>query len=147
MVGAPGRGVKLAVTASVVGSHVILGDMCGVCLKRPEIPDERYGRCEQCAKAGRNAFRFRLFPARGGAGLAVKAGELSPHALRQKWRAPLAAYKGHLSTRAQLGLHELEMITAKDRVESLRIAPDLAGRDDEVMAALREAAERTDSAW
>jgi hypothetical protein len=121
--------------------------MCRVCLKRPEIPDERYGRCELCAKAGRNAFRFRLFPARGGAGLAVKAGELSPHALRQKWRAPLAAYKGHLSTRTQLGLHELEMITAKDRVESLRIAPDLAGRDTEVMAALREAAERTDSAW
>lgn len=121
--------------------------MCRVCLKRPEIPDERYGRCEQCAKAGRNAFRFRLFPARGGAGLVVKAGELSPHALRQKWRAPLAAYKGHLSTRSQLGLHELEMITAKERVESLRIAPDLAGRDDEVMAALRDAAERTDSAW
>jgi hypothetical protein len=67
--------------------------------------------------------------------------------LRQKWRAPLAAYQGHLSTRAQLGLHELEMITAKDRVESLRIAPDLAGRDTEVMAALRDAAERTDSAW
>jgi hypothetical protein len=121
--------------------------VCRVCLKRPEIPDERYGRCEQCAKGGRNAFRFRLFPARGGVGLAVKAGELSPHALRQKWRGPLAAYKGHLSTRAQLGLHELEMITAKDRVESLRIAPDLAGRDTEVMAALREAAERTDSAW
>ena len=118
-----------------------------MCLKRPEIPDERYGRCEQCAKAGRNAFRFRLFPARGGTGLAVKAGELSPHAFRQKWRAPLAAYKGHLSTRTQLGLHELEMITAKDRVESLRIAPDRAGRDDEVLAALHEAAERTDSAW
>ena len=39
------------------------------------------------------------------------------------------------------------MITAKERVESLRVAPDLAGRDVEVMAALREAAERTDSAW
>jgi hypothetical protein len=80
-------------------------------------------------------------------GLTVKAGELSPHALRQKWREPLAAYKGQVSTRAHLGLHELEMITAKERVESLRIAPDLAGRETEVMAALHEAAERTDSAW
>jgi len=44
-------------------------------MKRPEIPDERYGRCELCARAGRNAFRFRLFPARGGAGFTVKAGE------------------------------------------------------------------------
>jgi hypothetical protein len=79
--------------------------------------------------------------------LTVKAGELSPHALRQKWRAPLAAYRGHVSTRAQLGLHELEMVTAKERVESLRVAPDLAGRDADVMAALLEAAERTDAAW
>lgn len=121
--------------------------MCRVCMKRPEIPDERYGRCEQCVKSGRNAFRFRLFPVRTGTGLTVKAGELSPHALRQKWRAPLSAYKGHVSTRAQLGLHELEMVTAKERVESLRVAPDLAGRDADVMAALLEAAERTDSSW
>jgi hypothetical protein len=121
--------------------------MCRVCMKRPEIPDERYGRCEQCAKAGRNAFRFRLFPARGGAGFTVKAGELSPHALRQKWRTPLGAYNGHLATKTNLGLHELEMITAKERIESLRIAPDLAGHDAEVLAALLAAAERTDSAW
>ena len=118
-----------------------------MCQKRPEIPDERYGRCEQCLKAGRNAFRFRLFPGRGGVGLAVKAGELSPHALRQKWREPLAAFKGQLATRPHLGLHELEMVTAKERVESLRVAPDLAGHDAEVMAALQAAAERTDSAW
>jgi len=116
-------------------------------MKRPEIPDERYGRCEQCAKAGRNAFRFRLFPVRGGSGYSVKAGELSPHALRQKWRAPLAAYKGHLTSKANLGLHELEMVTAKERVESLRVAPDLAGHDVAVLATLHEAAERTDSAW
>ena len=115
-------------------------------MKRPEIPEERYGRCEQCAKAGRNAFRFRLFPARTG-GYSVKAGELSPHALRQRWRAPLGAYGGHLTTKTNLGLHELEMVTAKDRVESLRIAPDLAGHDAEVLAALRGAAERTDTAW
>src|SRR5438309_291629 len=31
--------------------------MCRVCLKRPEIPEERYGRCEACAKAGRIATR------------------------------------------------------------------------------------------
>jgi hypothetical protein len=115
-------------------------------MKRPEIPEERYGRCEQCAKAGRNAFRFRLFPARSG-GFTVKAGELSPHALRQRWRAPLAAYGGHLTTRTNLGLHELEMVTAKERVESLRVAPDLAGHDAEVLAALHDAAERTDTAW
>jgi hypothetical protein len=121
--------------------------MCRVCMKRPEIPDERYGRCEQCAKAGRNAFRFRLFPARGGAGFTVKAGELSPHALRQKWRTPLGAYNGHLTTKTSLGLHELEMVTAKERVESLRVAPDLAGHDTEVLAALHAAAERTDTAW
>lgn len=121
--------------------------VCRVCLKRPEIPEERYGRCEQCAKAGRIAFRFRLFPARGGAGLAVKAGELSPRALRQKWREPLLAYRGQPSTRAHLGLHELEMVTAKERIESLRIAPDLAGHDDDVVAALRAAAERTDASW
>lgn len=115
-------------------------------MKRPEIPEERYGRCEQCAKAGRNAFRFRLFPARGG-GYTVKAGELSPHALRQRWRAPLAAYGGHLTTKTNLGLHELEMVTAKERVESLRVAPDLAGHDTEVLGALHDAAERTDTAW
>ena len=91
--------------------------VCRVCLKRPEIPDERYGRCEQCVKAGRIAFRFRLFPARGGAGYTVKAGELSPRALRQKWREPLLAFKGQPSTRAHLGLHELEMVTAKERIE------------------------------
>ena len=39
------------------------------------------------------------------------------------------------------------MVTAKDRVESLRIAPDLAGHDAEVLAALHGAAERTDTAW
>ena len=121
--------------------------MCRVCNKRPEIPEERYGRCEQCAKAGRNAFRFRLFPARAGSGYTVKAGELSPHALRQKWRAPLEAYKGHLTTKSNLGLHELEMVTAKERVESLRVAPDLAGHDADVVTALLAAAERTDTAW
>jgi hypothetical protein len=39
------------------------------------------------------------------------------------------------------------MVTAKERVESLRVAADLAGHDAEVLAALLAAAERTDSAW
>lgn len=118
-----------------------------MCLKRPEIPDERYGRCESCAKNGRVAFRFRLAPGRGGSALVVRAGELSPHALRQKWREPLGAYTGHPAARLHLGLHELEMVTARDRLESLRIAQDLAARADEAVAALRAAAERSDAAW
>lgn len=121
--------------------------MCRVCRKRPEIPDERYGRCESCAKNGRIAFRFRLGPSRNGEGLVVRAGELSPRALRQKWREPLAAYSGSAAAKAHLGLHELELVTARDRLESVRVAPDLAPRAAEAVAALREAAERTDAAW
>lgn len=121
--------------------------MCRVCLKRPEIPDERYGRCEVCAKAGRIAFRFRLASARGGDGLTVKAGELSPRALRQRWRDQLAAYGGKPSVKQQLGLHEVEMVTGKERLETLRLSPDLAERGDAAVAALRSAAERTDASW
>ena len=119
--------------------------MCRVCLKRPEIPDERYGRCEQCAKSGRIAFRLRLGPGRAG-GYTVKAGELSPHAL-QKWRVPLQSFSGKPSVRQHLGIHEVEMVTAKDRVESVRIAPDLGGHEAEVTAALRDAAERSGASW
>jgi hypothetical protein len=118
-----------------------------VCLKRPEIPDERYGRCESCAKNGRIAFRFRLAPGRGSGPLVVRAGELSPRALRQKWREPIAAYAAPPASRSHLGLHELELVTARDRLESIRVAPDLAGRADEAMAALRAASERTEAAW
>jgi hypothetical protein len=121
--------------------------MCRVCLKRPEIPDERYGRCESCAKNGRIAFRFRLGPGRSGEGLVVRAGELSPRALRQRWREPLAAYSGHPAAKAQLGLHDMELVTARDKLESIRVAPDLGARADEAVAALRAAAERTDAAW
>ena len=120
--------------------------MCRVCLKRPEIPDERYGRCEQCAKSGRVALRFRLGPGRP-TGYAVKAGEISPHALRQKWRQPLLCFAGRPTVRQYLGLHEIELVTAKDRLESVRIAPDLGGHETEVTAALRDAAERSDSSW
>jgi hypothetical protein len=121
--------------------------VCRVCLKRPEIPDERYGRCEGCAKNGRIALRFRLGPRRDGTGLVVRAGELSPRALRQKWREPLAAFTGHPAAKQHLGLHELEMVTARDRLESIRLAPDLSPRDQEALAALRAAAERSDAAW
>jgi hypothetical protein len=121
--------------------------MCRVCMKRPEIPDERYGRCESCAKNGRVAFRFRLGPGRSGDGLVVRAGELSPRALRQKWREPLAAFKGQAAAKAHLGLHEMELVTARERLESIRVAQDLAGRAEEAVAALRLAAERTDGAW
>ncbi len=121
--------------------------MCRVCLKRPEIPDERHGRCEQCAKAGRVAYRLRLGPARGGAGLSVKAGELAPRLLRSRFREQLEKYSGQPAVKTHLGLHEVELVAAKDRLESLRIAGDLKERGAEVVAAMRGAAERTDAAW
>ena len=124
----------------------ILAAMCRVCLKRPEIPEERYGRCEQCAKAGRIALRFRLASDRSGA-YTVKAGELSPRGLRQKWRDPVLRFAGKPSVRQHLGLHEVDVVTARDRVETVRIAPDLAGHEDAVVSALREAVDRTDAAW
>jgi hypothetical protein len=116
-------------------------------LKRPEIPDERHGRCEQCAKAGRVAYRLRLGPARGGAGLAVKAGELAPRLLRQRFREQLEGYRGTPGVKPHLGLHEVELVAAKERLESLRIAGDLKDRSADAVAALRPAAERTDAAW
>jgi hypothetical protein len=125
---------------------IILTRMCRVCLKRPEIHDERYGRCEVCVKSGRLALRFRLGRGRSG-GLAVKAGELSPRALRQKWRDPLLAFAGHPSVRPQLGLHEVDLMATKDRLDGIRIAGDLAGKEDLVIAALRAAADRTDASW
>jgi len=121
--------------------------MCRVCLKRPEIPDERYGRCEACAKAGRVPLRFRLGPGRGGPGLAVRAGELSPRAMRSKLHEQLDKYAGQPSMKPHLGLHEVELILAKDRLETVRVAPDLKDRGADVVAALRAAAERTEAAW
>jgi hypothetical protein len=121
--------------------------MCRVCLKRPEVPDERYGRCEVCAKSGRIAFRFRLGPSRLPPGLAVKAGELSPRALRQRWLQPLSSFVGNVSAKPHLGVHEVELLTAKDRLEGVRVAADLATRGQDVLAALRGAAARTDASW
>jgi hypothetical protein len=116
-------------------------------MKRPEIPDERYGRCESCAKAGRIPVRFRLGPARGGSGLAVRAGELSPRALRSKLHDQLGKYGGQPSVKTHLGLHEVELILAKDRLETVRVAPDLKDHTADAMDALRAAAERTEAAW
>jgi hypothetical protein len=121
--------------------------MCRVCLKRPEIPDERYGRCELCAKAGRIAFRFRLAPGRAGDVYTIKAGELSPRALRNRWREPLQAFTGRLAVRPELGLHEVELVTSRDHLHSVRVASDLGGKDAEVLTALRRAADRTDASW
>ena len=120
--------------------------MCRVCLKRPEVADERYGRCEVCAKSGRIAYRFRLGPGRTG-GWTVRAGELSPRALRQKLHEQLAAFGGRPSVKAHLGLHDVELVTAKDRLESVRVAPALADHGDAVVGALRSAAERTEATW
>jgi hypothetical protein len=121
--------------------------MCRVCHKRPEIPDERNGRCEACVKAGRLALRFRLGPGAGGAGLRVKAGEIAPRLLKQKWAASLTAYSGQLMTRPHLGLHEMEMVVAKDHLETVRVAADLTGHEAEALQALRLAAERSDASW
>jgi hypothetical protein len=121
--------------------------MCRVCHKRPEIPDERNGRCEACVKAGRLALRFRLGPAAGGAGLRVKAGEIAPRALKQKWAGQLKAYAGQPLMRPHLGLHEIEMVVAKDHLETIRVAGDLAGHEVAAVQALREAAERSDASW
>ena len=120
--------------------------MCRVCNKRPEVPGERYGRCEACAKAGRIAYRLRL-GVRPAGGLVVRAGELSPRALRQKLHTQLAGFTGHPSTRPHLTLHDVEVVLARDRLESIRVAPGLAGRNADVLAALSAAAERTDAAW
>ena len=128
------------------GSALSWRAMCRVCHKRPEIPDERYGRCEPCAKAGRIAYRFRL-ASRPGGGIAVKAGELSPRALREKWRTQLQAYAATPASKGHLGLHEAEMIVAKEKLESIRVAPDLAAQAETVVTALRDAAERTETAW
>ena len=91
--------------------------------------------------------RFRLGPARGGAGLTVRAGELSPRAMRSKVHDQLAKFGGQLSVKTHLGLHEVELILAKDRLETVRVAPDLKERTADTMDALRAASERTEAAW
>ncbi len=121
--------------------------MCRVCLKRPEIPDERYGRCEACAKNQRIALRFRVGPGRDGKGIHVKAGELSPKALHDKWLTQLGQYTNQPQVKPHLGLHEIEMVVAKEKLESIRVAPNLADHGPAVVAALQEAAARSEASW
>ena len=121
--------------------------MCRVCQKRPEITDEPHGRCEACVTAGRMVLRFRLAPGPGGIGLRVKAGETSPRALRQKWLTQLRAYAAEPATRPHLGLHEVEMVVARDKLETVRVARDLSPQAAVALQALRDAAERTDASW
>ena len=119
--------------------------MCRVCLKRPEIPDERYGRCEACAKAGRIPIRLqiRTLPAPW----RVRAGELSPRALKDRAGAALAAFPGRPAAKAHLVHNECELILVGSRVEQIRAAPALAKAPDQLLAALREAATRSDASW
>ncbi len=119
--------------------------MCRVCLKRPEIPEERYGRCEACAKAQRIPYRFQIRtlpePWR------VRAGELSPRALRDKAGAALAQFTGHPSPKPHLVHNQCELILVGTRLEQVRVAPALAKFPDRLMTALREAAARSDASW
>jgi len=120
--------------------------MCRVCQKRPEIPDERHGRCEQCARAGRIAYRFRLGPGRDGH-LVVRAGELSPRALRQRLAQQLGAYEGQPAVKGHLGLHDVEVLVTKDRLEAVRVSSALRDQAADCVTALRTAAQRTEAAW
>ncbi|HUY96014.1 MAG TPA: hypothetical protein VMW47_00015 [Verrucomicrobiae bacterium] len=119
--------------------------MCRVCLKRPEIPEERYGRCEACAKAGRVPVRLQIRtlpePWR------VRAGELSPRALRERAGAGLAAFSGQPSPKGHLVHNQCELILVGSRVEQIRAAPGLARFPEQLLAALREAAGRSDASW
>ena len=72
---------------------------------------------------------------------------MSPRALHDKLRAPLAAWSGQPAVRPHLGLHELEVIVAKDRLETVRVSRDLGDRAAAAADALRAAAERTEAAW
>lgn len=93
------------------------------------------------------ALRFRAAAYKDGSGFVIKAGELSPHALNQRWRTQLESYSGSVAAKPHLELHEIEMVVAKDRLETVRVAPDLAARGAEVLAALRDAAQRSDVSW
>lgn len=119
--------------------------MCRVCQRHPEIPGEPHGRCESCARAGRRAYRFRLRPE--GAGLAVAAGEMSPRALKQALGEQLAAYEGQPSARPHLLGTSCDLVVAGKRLETVWISPALASRREQVLAALRSGARRTEAAW
>lgn len=122
-------------------------DLCRVCLKRPEIPDESHGRCDVCVGAHRQAFKFRLGLDPTGHSLMVKSGELSPRALKQKWHGPLAAFAGKPSAKSHLGLHEIEMIVTKDKIDTIRMSADLENRSEDILPLLRAASDRADASW
>ena len=42
---------------------------------------------------------------------------------------------------------QVEMIVAKDHLETIRVAPEFAAQAAAVVQALRDAAERTDASW
>lgn len=119
--------------------------MCRVCLRRPEVPGEPFGRCEACTKAGRRVYQFRLRLA--AEGFAVAAGELSPRALREHAGAALRDYSGRPAGKPHLGANNCELVLAGKRLESIRVAPALVPQGQLVVEALRRAGERTDPAW
>jgi len=67
--------------------------------------------------------------------------------MREKLRVPLSTFAGHPSQKGHLGLHEIEVVLAKERLETVRVSADLAERAEDVLAALKLAAERTEAAW
>ncbi len=119
--------------------------MCRVCQRRPEVPGEPHGRCDACARAGRRAYLFRLRPT--SIGLQIVAGELSPRALHQALVGELEQFHGEPSTRPHLLGTSCDLVVAGKRLETIRVSPGLASRKDQVVAALRAGALRTDAAW
>lgn len=119
--------------------------MCKVCQRRPEVAGDPYGRCESCAKAGRRAYQFRLRSV--GSELQVAAGELSPRALNKAAGAALSLHSARPSVRPHLLGNSCELVMAGKRLETIRAAPALSSRLDQVLEALRAAARRTDASW
>ncbi|MDA8395394.1 MAG: hypothetical protein M0T72_09190 [Candidatus Dormibacteraeota bacterium] len=119
--------------------------MCKVCQRRPEVAADPYGRCESCAKAGRRAYQFRLRLV--GSALQVAAGELSPRALNKAAGPALLACSTRPSVRPHLLGSSCELVMAGRRLETIRAAPALSSRLDQVLEALRAGSRRTDASW
>ena len=93
-----------------------------------ELRQERPDRLPFPAGPGRGGDRP------GGAGRRTVAARAPSEVARADRRL-----RGPPAPRPTSGLHELELVTARDRLESIRVAPDLATRADEALAALRAA--------
>ncbi|MGC8473637.1 MAG: hypothetical protein ACP5PW_04425 [Candidatus Dormibacteria bacterium] len=119
--------------------------MCKVCQRRPEVAGDPFGRCESCARAGRRVYQFRLRSV--GSELQVAAGELSPRALNKAAGPALLAHSARPSVRPHLVGSSCELVMAGKRLETVRAAPALSSRLDQVLDALRAAARRTDPSW